>query len=52
MRYDWERYSRQSIDVASTLTALAFSAVKTTTKFGVRLKVCPLTAHLSVSSSH
>ncbi|KAL4075580.1 hypothetical protein J3A83DRAFT_4088897 [Scleroderma citrinum] len=37
MRYDWERYSRQSIDVASTLTALAFSAVKATTKFGFSL---------------
>ncbi|KAI6004284.1 hypothetical protein EDD15DRAFT_2223653 [Pisolithus albus] len=37
MRYDWERYSRQGIDVASTLTALAFSAVKTTTKFGFSL---------------
>ncbi|KAG1715676.1 hypothetical protein ID866_1480 [Astraeus odoratus] len=38
MRYcDWERYSRQSIDVASTLTTLAFAAVKTTTKFGFSL---------------
>ncbi|KIO03045.1 hypothetical protein M404DRAFT_146492 [Pisolithus tinctorius Marx 270] len=37
MRYDWERYSRQGIDVASTLTALAFSAVRTTTKFGFSL---------------
>ncbi|KAI6046533.1 hypothetical protein EDC04DRAFT_2628141 [Pisolithus marmoratus] len=37
MRYDWERYSRQGVDVASTLTTFAFSAVKSTTKFGFSL---------------
>ncbi|KIJ70631.1 hypothetical protein HYDPIDRAFT_105377 [Hydnomerulius pinastri MD-312] len=34
MGYDWERYGRRGVDVASAMTALAFSAVKGTTKLG------------------
>lgn len=32
---DWERYGRRGVDVATAMTALAFSAVKGTTRLGV-----------------
>ncbi|KAF9242949.1 hypothetical protein BU15DRAFT_60231 [Melanogaster broomeanus] len=35
MGYDWERYGRRGVEVASTLTALTFCAVRDTTKLGV-----------------
>ncbi|KAF8131142.1 hypothetical protein EV363DRAFT_1331611 [Boletus edulis] len=37
MCYDWERYGRRGVDVASAMTALAFSAVKGTTRLGFTL---------------
>lgn len=40
MWWDWERYSRRGVEAASTLTALTFSAVKATTKFGVGRPSC------------
>ncbi|KAH7921707.1 alpha/beta-hydrolase [Leucogyrophana mollusca] len=37
MGYDWERYGRRSLDVASAMTSIAFSAVKGGTKLGFSL---------------
>ncbi|KAH7888135.1 hypothetical protein F5I97DRAFT_1828981 [Phlebopus sp. FC_14] len=34
MGYDWERYGRRGVDVASAMTSLTFSAIKGTTKLG------------------
>ncbi|KAH0839538.1 hypothetical protein J3R83DRAFT_423 [Lanmaoa asiatica] len=34
---DWERYGRRGVDVATTMTALTFSAVKGTTRLGFSL---------------
>ncbi|KIJ19785.1 hypothetical protein PAXINDRAFT_160496 [Paxillus involutus ATCC 200175] len=34
MRHDWEKYGRRGVEVASTMTALAFSTVISTTKLG------------------
>ncbi|KAF9224424.1 hypothetical protein BS17DRAFT_779772 [Gyrodon lividus] len=34
MRYDWEKYGRRGVEVASTMTSLAFSTVIGTTKLG------------------
>jgi hypothetical protein len=35
MARNWDRYSRQGIDLAFTATSLGFSAAKTSTKLGV-----------------
>lgn len=32
---NWERYGRRGVDVASAMTALAFSAARETTRLGV-----------------